>query len=72
MKNNVSIKEAAELLGKCEQFVRLGLQQGAFDFGVAVLSKNGKKYSYQISRKKLEAYAGTEHPDELCDENQAV
>ncbi|MBC3887240.1 hypothetical protein GH810_02810 [Acetobacterium paludosum] len=61
---NVTIKEAAEMLGKCEQFVRLGLQQGAFDFGVAVLSKNGKKYSYQISRRKLEKYVGIERSEE--------
>lgn len=55
---NVSIKEAAVILGKCEQFVRLALQRGIYDFGVAVLSKGGKKYSYQISRFKLYEYVG--------------
>lgn len=55
---NVSIKEAAEILGKCEQFVRLALQRGVYTFGVAVLSKGGQKYSYQISRKKLYEYMG--------------
>lgn len=55
---NVSIKEAAEVLGKCEQFVRLALQRGIYDFGVAVLSRGGKRYSYQISRYKLNEYVG--------------
>jgi hypothetical protein len=67
---NVKIKEAAEILGKCQQFVRLGIQQGVFDFGVAVLSRNGKKYSYQISRAKLDAYIGSEDFLKLCEDDE--
>lgn len=54
---NVSIKEAARMLRKSEQFIRVGLQQGILPFGHAV-KINGSKYTYHISRKKLNEYIG--------------
>ncbi|MDO4721626.1 MAG: hypothetical protein Q4A78_13260 [Peptostreptococcaceae bacterium] len=54
---NVGVKEAAQLLGKSEQFVRIGLQREKLPFGVA-LQVTGRRYSYHISRKKLEEYIG--------------
>lgn len=51
---NISIKQAARELGKCEQFVRVGLQRGTLPFGLAV--KNKSKYSYHISPKKFYEY----------------
>lgn len=54
---NVSIKEAARMLRKSEQFIRVGLQQGILPFGYAV-KINGSKYTYHISRKKLNEYIG--------------
>lgn len=53
---NVSIKEAAGLLGISQQSVRLGLQRGVFDFGVAI--KTSSKYTYHISKAKLYEYLG--------------
>jgi len=53
---NVTIKEAAELLGKSQQFVRIGLQQSVLPFGYAI--KMSGRYTYHISRKKLEEYLG--------------
>ena len=53
---NVSIAEAARLLGKSEQFVRVALQTGVAPFGFAV--KNKSVYSYHISPKKLNEYIG--------------
>lgn len=50
----MTIKEVAKLLGKSEQFVRMGLQQGLFDFGVAV--KMSSRYTYYINQKKLNEY----------------
>lgn len=50
----MKIKEAAKLLGKSEQFVRLGLQQGVFDFGYAV--KMSSVWTYHVSEKKLNEY----------------
>lgn len=53
---NVPIRVAAKKLGKSEQFIRVGLQNGIFNFGFAV--KTSSKYSYHISPKKFEEYVG--------------
>lgn len=49
MAQNISIKEAARILGKSEQFIRIGLQKGILPFGTAV--KTSSIYSYHISPK---------------------
>ena len=46
MEKNISIKKAANLLGKSEQFVRVGLQKGIFPFGSAI--KLSSKWTYSI------------------------
>ncbi|MDO6451886.1 hypothetical protein [Oceanobacillus profundus] len=56
MSGNIKIKEAARILGKSEQFIRIGLQQNIFPFGYAV--KMSSVWTYHISPKKLEDYAG--------------
>lgn len=43
----ISVKEAASLMGKSIQFVRVGLQNGRFPFGSAV--KLSSRWSYHIS-----------------------
>lgn len=53
---NVTVAQCAQILGKSQQFVRVGLQQGTAPFGYAVRTKN--RYSYHISRKKLMEYVG--------------
>lgn len=53
---NVKICEVARLMGKSEQFVRIGLQRGLLPIGTAI--KTGTKYSYYISPKLLEEYIG--------------
>lgn len=53
---NVKISEVAKLMGKSEQFVRIGLQRGLLPIGTAI--KTGTKYSYYISPKLLEEYIG--------------
>ena len=57
MKESISVKEAAARLGKSEQFVRIGLQQGILPIGTAV--KMSSRWTYHISPKKLEEYAGS-------------
>ena len=48
---------AARVLGKSEDFIRFGLQQGVFDFGSGV--KTGEnRWSYHISPKLLAEYSG--------------
>jgi hypothetical protein len=56
MQRRVSVKEAAEILGVSQQFVRIGLQQGTLPIGTAV--KMSSKWTYHISPKLLEEYAG--------------
>lgn len=53
---SVSIQEASELLGKSEQFVRVGLQRGILPFGSAV--KLSTRWTYYISPSRLYDYAG--------------
>lgn len=58
--NNLSVKEAAEKLGKSQPFVRIGLQRGLLPIGTAV--KMSSKWTYHISAKKLEEYIGGTSP----------
>lgn len=50
------MKEAAKLLGKSEQFVRIGLQRGILPFGYAV--KMSSKWTYHISEHMVFEYLG--------------
>ena len=54
--DTLTVKQAAELMGKTEQFVRIGLQRSVFPFGWAVMM--GRQWSYFISRSKFEEYTG--------------
>lgn len=58
MSQNISVSEAARKLGKSEQFIRIGLQQQILPIGVAV--KMSSKWTYHISPKLLDEYAGGE------------
>jgi len=53
----VSIEEAARMLGKSKQFVRVALQNGVAPFGFAT-KVSGSVYDYHISPKLLDAYIG--------------
>lgn len=57
MKQRISVKEAAELLGVSQQFVRIGLQRGILPIGTAV--KMSSRWTYHISPKLLKEYIGT-------------
>lgn len=54
---NVPVEQAAKLLGKSKQFVRVSLQRGIAPFGFAV-KVSGDKWSYHISPRKLGEYMG--------------
>ena len=54
-RRKISVAETARLLGKCPQFVRMGLQQQRLPFGVAVKGKSGR-WSYDIAYNKLMKY----------------
>ena len=49
---DLEVAEVAKAMGKPEQWVRLGLQQGVFPWGYAVLM--GKHYSYWVNKKRFE------------------
>ena len=59
--NRLSVSDAADLLGASEQFVRIGLQQGALDFGMAV--KMSGRWTYVITKQKFEKSTGIKVPD---------
>lgn len=50
----MNIQEAAKLLNKSEQYIRLGLQNERLPFGTAV--KTSSKWSYHISKGAFERY----------------
>jgi seryl-tRNA synthetase len=52
----MSVKEAAELMGKSQQFIRVGLQRGILPFGTAV--KMSSMWTYYISPKLFYEYTG--------------
>ena len=57
----VTVKEAAERLGKSQPFVRIGLQRGLLPIGTAI--KMSSKWTYHISEKKLVDYNGDGESD---------
>ena len=61
MAKNISVKEAAEIMGKSQQFVRIGLQRGFLKFGTAI--KMSSIWTYHISPKLFYEYVGGE-PEE--------
>lgn len=57
-KKSISVKEAAKIMGKSEQFVRIGLQRGILPIGTAFKMGNSSMYTYYISPKLFEEYVG--------------
>ena len=55
-KNQITVKEAAKLMNKSEQFVRIGLRNNRFPFGSAV--KLSTRWTYYISPKLFFQYIG--------------
>lgn len=54
---NVPVWLAAKLMGKSQMFVRIGLRNNRFPFGLAVKG-NGGRWSYQISPAGFCKYQG--------------
>lgn len=50
----ITLPEAARVMGVPPQFLRVGLQQNKFPFGVAVKMK--KRYAYYINPVQFEEY----------------
>ena len=53
----MKVTEAARIMGKDPQFVRIGLQRGLLPFGWAI-KISPKRYSYFISEKLFAEFVG--------------
>ena len=58
----MSVENAAKIIRKNPQNVRLGLQQRVFPFGVAIQKPNGR-WTYNIIASKVYEYAGIKNGD---------
>ena len=56
--NGVTIKRASEVMGKSQQYIRIGLQRGLLPIGNAEKMPNSSKFSYYVSPKLLSDYTG--------------
>ena len=52
----ITVKEAAEILGISQSFIRIQLQKGNFNFGQAI--KSNKGYKYILFKDKVLSYGG--------------
>lgn len=50
----IPVAKAAEIMGVSKEFVRIGLQRGILDFGVAV--KMSSRWTYYINPQRFENY----------------
>lgn len=62
MRANIKVEKAAEIMGKSQQFVRVGLQRGLLPFGTAV--KMSSIWTYHISPKLFYDYIGLEFKED--------
>jgi len=58
MEKKITVKKASRLMGKSQEFVRIGLQRNNLPFGTAVKVSN--RWSYYISPKLFYEYIGIE------------
>jgi len=55
---HLSVVRAAEIMGKSQQFIRIGLQRNLLPFGTAI--KMSSIWTYYISPKRFCEYVGIE------------
>lgn len=58
---NLKVEDAAKLMGRSGQYVRIGLQRGILPFGTAI--KMGSKWTYYISPHRFREYTGITPPN---------
>lgn len=56
VKNRLTVREAARIMGADAQFVRIAMQRGHLPIGHA--EKKSSQYTYYISTYKLSEYTG--------------
>ena len=55
---HISVKEAARIMGKDSEYIRLGLIEGFLPIGSAYKRKGSSVYTYYISPRKFWEYTG--------------
>lgn len=50
---NVPIAEIAKAMGKDAQYIRVALQRGLLNFGIAMKMENSSEFSYYCSDRKV-------------------
>lgn len=63
--NNIKPAEAADILGVSPQFVRVAMQQGKLNIGIAIQLPGSSSWAYQISEKLLADYTGKDIKAEI-------
>jgi hypothetical protein len=63
MSQIITVKQAAEIMGVSQQFVRIGMQRGQLPIGTAV--KMSSVWTYYISPKKFYEYVGNPPENEI-------
>lgn len=58
---NLKVEDAARMMGKSGQYIRIGLQRGLLPFGTAI--KVGAKWNYYISPHRFREYTGITPPN---------
>lgn len=56
---NIKVSDAAKIMGKSQQFIRVGLQRNLLPFGTAI--KMTTMWTYHISPKLFYDYVGLEY-----------
>ena len=60
---NITTADAARLLGKSDLTVRVMMQKGLLDIGIAELMPGNKRWTYFVSPNKLAEYLGCSVPE---------
>lgn len=61
----ITTAEAAEIIGASPQFVRVAMQRGVLNIGVAMKMPGSSQWTYNISPKLLAEYTGTDIQKEI-------
>ena len=55
---NISVAQAARIMGKDQQYIRQGIIQGILPIGTAFKKQGSKQYDYYISPKLFYEFTG--------------
>lgn len=70
--HNLKVSQAARLMGKGEQFVRIGLQRNLLPIGTCFKQTSKSNYSYHISAKKFMEYTGITMEEIVADYQEHI